>query len=107
MNEFVVVLPPEEQKTAKKVLSPDPDLDLIVHLACDMCGYGWQKWSWDFEELMLCCSSCKCGEPIYDPFGNEWFVKSFHRITNWISVSIQSIETVAPLPSRRLTHVDS
>lgn len=88
VHNFIVTGPVEIQpsKLAKH------EEELIVQASCTICQYGWLKWSWDFEELMLCCPSCKVGEPVYEPFGHEWFMASFAKVTNWICVSIQSIE---------------
>lgn len=68
------------------------ELELHVSVPCDLCHHRWQMWSWDFEELMLCCPQCKVGEPIYNPFGYWTFIESFEKVTNWICVSVQSIE---------------
>lgn len=89
MTDYIISGPPPK----KRVLSPaKAEEELIVQTACTLCQYGWLKWSWDFEHLMLCCPACKVGEPIYMPWACWEFIKSFRKVTNWICVSIQSIE---------------
>ena len=67
------------------------DPDLFVDTRCDMCMHYGLMWSFDFEELMLCCPSCKAGERIYRPWEELRFVTVFNRQSNWITVTIQSI----------------